>query len=102
MMEFVECSKCGKVFIPAPQHIYRARHKWYCCWTCFNHRHEGVEKSHGNAKIVEVLTPDGTVVAEYCSTTNASALTGYDPWGIRSACRNNALYKGYIWRYKNG
>lgn len=34
------CKKCGKNFIPAPMHRYRDRSKWYCSWTCYNHRND--------------------------------------------------------------
>lgn len=39
------CKKCGKEFIPAPLHIYKAGSKYYCSWTCYNHR-EDEPKEH--------------------------------------------------------
>lgn len=36
-----KCKKCGKKFIPAPMHRFRAGPNdswWYCSWTCYNHR----------------------------------------------------------------
>lgn len=33
-----KCHKCGKIFIPGVEHIYKERGKYYCCWTCFLHR----------------------------------------------------------------
>lgn len=35
-----KCGRCGKAFIPAPQHIYKDNGKSYCSWTCFNHRND--------------------------------------------------------------
>ena len=39
------CAKCGKEFVPAPQHVYKevkdGNTVWYCSWTCFNHRNGG-------------------------------------------------------------
>ena len=32
------CKKCGKIFIPAPLHVYKDRSKYYCSWTCYLHR----------------------------------------------------------------
>ena len=32
------CKKCGKNFIPAPEHIYRKGSLFYCSWTCYLHR----------------------------------------------------------------
>lgn len=36
------CHKCGKVFIPGAEHIFRERGKWYCKWTCYSHRKDKV------------------------------------------------------------
>jgi hypothetical protein len=41
----VKCAKCGREFIPAPQHVFRAEWKWYCKWTCYNHRNDTKEES---------------------------------------------------------
>ena len=35
-----KCRKCGKYFIPAPMHVYRVGSKYYCSWTCYNHRND--------------------------------------------------------------
>lgn len=38
-----KCKKCGKLFIAAPEHIYRDgrnRSRWYCSWTCYLHRQD--------------------------------------------------------------
>ena len=35
-----KCAKCGKRFISAAEHIYKKNGKWYCSWTCYNHRNE--------------------------------------------------------------
>lgn len=34
------CAKCGKRFIPAPEHIFKAGSKYYCKWTCYLHRND--------------------------------------------------------------
>lgn len=34
------CAECGKLFIPAPEHIFRVDGKWFCKWTCFSHYKE--------------------------------------------------------------
>jgi hypothetical protein len=39
-----KCAKCGKLFIAAPFHVFRANSKWYCKWTCYNHRNDKEEK----------------------------------------------------------
>ena len=40
------CKKCGKIFIPAPMHIYKDRGKYYCSWTCYLHRKDTEVKKH--------------------------------------------------------
>ena len=35
-----KCAKCGKRFIVAIEHRYREGAKFYCSWTCYNHRHD--------------------------------------------------------------
>lgn len=44
-----KCRKCGKIFIPAPLHIYKDKSRWYCSWTCYNHRNdkEAVKNDQG-------------------------------------------------------
>ena len=43
-----KCAKCGKNFISAPEHVYKTNRKWYCSWTCYNHRNdEGKIKDGG-------------------------------------------------------
>lgn len=43
-----KCAKCGKTFIAAPYHVYKTNRKWYCSWTCYNHRNdEGKIKDGG-------------------------------------------------------
>lgn len=37
------CRKCGKEFFPAPMHRFRKDEKWYCSWTCYNHRNDKQE-----------------------------------------------------------
>ena len=45
------CAKCGQEFIVATQHRYKAGGKYYCKWTCFNHRNDAITK--------EVTTNEG-------------------------------------------
>lgn len=39
-----KCAKCGKVFLAAPEHIYKHGSKWYCTWKCFNHKDDDKRK----------------------------------------------------------
>lgn len=36
----MDCAKCSKKFIVAPAHIYKKGSKYYCSWSCYNHRKE--------------------------------------------------------------
>lgn len=35
-----KCRKCGRIFIPAPMHIYKDGSRYYCSWTCYLHRND--------------------------------------------------------------
>ena len=39
----VKCKKCGREFVPAPMHRFKVDGKYYCKWTCYNHRHDEQE-----------------------------------------------------------
>ena len=41
-----KCRKCGKMFVPAPLHIYHKGNKYYCSWTCYLHRDDREAKTH--------------------------------------------------------
>ena len=41
-----KCRKCGKKFIPAPEHRYHEGSKYYCTWTCYNHRNDKEAVKH--------------------------------------------------------
>jgi predicted nucleic acid-binding Zn-ribbon protein len=47
-MKMLKCAKCGKLFIPAPEHIFKAGSKtgtnYYCKWTCYNHRNDNTKE----------------------------------------------------------
>ena len=43
-----KCKKCGRTFIAAPQHVYKVGSKYYCSWTCYNHRNDKEVKHENN------------------------------------------------------
>lgn len=49
----VICAKCGREFIPAPQHIFKAGGKYYCKWTCYNHRHDEQKEVKENEPVIK-------------------------------------------------
>lgn len=100
------CGKCGKKFIPAPQHMYKDDRHMYCSWTCYNHR-ESKDKAKGSGrsqpqtrKVIQ-CDKDGTPIKEFPSALNAAEYYGYCQKMIRDACKNSTQYRGYLWRYKN-
>lgn len=39
------CANCGKEFLPAPYHVFKYNGRYYCKWTCYNHRNITKEES---------------------------------------------------------
>lgn len=99
-MTEVKCPKCGKNFIPAPMHVYRTETRIFCSWTCYLHRNDKKNRGY-HYKIVEQLTLDGELVREIKGTAEAAAIIDGSQNGIQQACREQKIYKGYLWRYKN-
>ena len=31
-----KCSRCGKIYIQQPYHVYKHNKKYFCGWTCYN------------------------------------------------------------------
>ena len=48
----VICEKCGQEFIPAPFHRFKEGSKYYCKWTCFNHRNDEKKEVKENEKVI--------------------------------------------------
>lgn len=96
------CSLCGKTFIPAPELIYRDKHKrtMFCSWHCYHHRNDNKITS-SRAKPVEKCSPSGEVIATYVSAKEASEQNNVEAPLIRESCRTGKFYRGYLWRYKN-
>ena len=92
------CPKCGKVFIPAPYHVYHDDKGFYCSWTCYNHRQDC--KRAKIVKRVEQYTMDGKLKKTYTSANDASEYTGFSIKCIQRACREHIPYNGYWWKYK--
>lgn len=99
MLEKV-CEKCGKVFIPAPYHIYKDEKGIYCSWTCYNHRNDSKPKTSRNIRKIELYSEHGYLLKVFTSATDAAEHTGYDATKIRDACREQKPYMGFIWKYR--
>ncbi len=94
------CKKCGKTFIPAYYHIFKDGKRFYCSWTCYNHRNDHKVKAEKKYKQVDMYDKSGELLKSFKSARDAADITGYDPDMIRDACRDGCVYKGFIWKYK--
>lgn len=95
-----KCSLCGKLFIPAPELVYRDKRKgtMYCSYPCYNHRNDNAPQK--TRKLVQMFSLNGELLKVFPSAVIASEHTGFDVGAIRDACRKQAVYYGYLWRYK--
>lgn len=92
------CVKCGKLFCPAPYHVYKDDKGFYCSWHCYNHR--GDEKRIPKRKMVGMYDENGNLLRAFKSSTEAAEyLGGVDPKKIRKACGSGHPYHGNIWKY---
>lgn len=98
-----KCPKCGKRFVPAPQHAHVDYRGAYCKPTCWLHRDDGVENKRKlkGQKVVQ-YNPDGTIVNSFDTITEAALTLKCSTYRISLACRNKAEFRGYKWRYVGG
>lgn len=47
-----KCPICGKVFVPAPEHIFKRGSKWFDKWSCYNKYVTEADKNKGRRKKV--------------------------------------------------
>ena len=43
-----KCKRCEKKFIPAALHMYKEGSKYYCSWTCYNHRKDEIQMKNSS------------------------------------------------------
>lgn len=101
MLMFAErtCAKCGKVFIPAPQHALVDNKGAYCSCACFLHRKDGRDGRGRKGYRVMQFTKDGEHVKTYDSARIAGELFGVSANDICEYCRSGRPYHGFIWKY---
>lgn len=58
-------------------------------------------KPQKKAMAVEQFTKAGTLIRTFESAVQAAEYIDGKADRIRTACKNNSFYKGYLWRYKN-
>lgn len=109
MFKSVICEKCGKSFIPTYEWVYKDNEKYYCSWTCYNHRNDfKKDQPNKNAanihtKRVEQYTLDGQLIAVFDSAQSAAEAVGCGKTDqIRNVCNGRAdTCKGFVWKYAN-
>lgn len=99
-MQEVICPKCGKRFIPAPEHRYRDGHGTWCTWTCYLHRYDG-KKTKSKVRKVEVYDEDGELLRTFDSVNEVADQLGFPEQCVMDACRKGKLYQGCYWKYKD-
>lgn len=98
------CAKCGKVFIPSYYHIYKDSTRFYCSWTCYNHKEDkqkGDVQAKRRNKRVELWSMSGSeVLRVFKNAEDASRQTGFNAADIREACHTGEPYRGFVWMYR--
>lgn len=103
MLEEKYCVKCGKCFLPTFEYVFvtggKNNKKYYCSWTCFNHRDEGAKTKGYRYKAVGQYTLDGVFIRRFDSANKAAEFTGISSEKIRNACRGKVKKTKFIWKY---
>lgn len=111
------CEKCGKTFIPAPYHQFVAygnrdhdgnqKKKYFCCWSCFNHRNDTPHKRGARPRKVMMYDKSGEVLLGEFDNAQEAALKltgmGYsaDNRKVQQVCRGELLsHCGFVFKYK--
>lgn len=100
-MPEAKCPMCGKIFIPAPLHTYKEHDIFYCSWRCLSHARAGATKiEKRTSPPVEMIDVDGVCVETFKDSLDAAIFVDGLEYEVRAACREEKLYKEYMWRYK--
>ena len=108
------CAKCGKEFVPAPYHQFVTyprgeitRKRYFCKWSCYNHRNDPTDKRGAKAKKVLMYDKSGEVLLREFDNAQQAALWLVDRGidannrNIQRACRGEwPHYRGYVFKYK--
>lgn len=100
---FIEskCLKCGRIFVPAPYHVYKNDKGYFCSWTCYNHRNDGVISKRKMRK-VEQYSIDGKFIREFNGITQAAQFVGANTNTIKKACQKPmGMCRKSLWKYKD-
>ena len=102
------CAECGRVFCPAPYHIFKQQRKgkplYYCGWNCYSHAKKNRPKpeNNGKAKPIDAYDSRGNFIKTFPSIKSVTEETGEGATAIRNCCEGitKATRGGYIFKYK--
>lgn len=101
---FIErkCPVCGKVFFPAPYHVYKVNDKLACSYSCVVLYRKMIQDKakFRNSRRISQYALNGDFVKTYSSVSKAQEETGIDSTCIYQNARGCSISAGgYIWRY---
>ena len=101
MLNEAKCRTCGRLFIPAPQNVLKDNRGVYCKPTCYLHRNDKKTEGKGRAaRMVEQYTKDGELIKTFESAKRAAIDLGLFYPALARAIRQNDVYHGFRWKYK--
>ena len=100
------CAECGRVFCPAPYHIFKQKKGtktlYYCGWNCYCKRDKTPSRQYqGRARAVDVFSLNGELIHTYPTMKAASEETGESLTAITNCCKGitKATRGGLIFKY---
>lgn len=103
------CPVCGKVFIPAVQHVFkriiRGKIAYFCGWNCLcKYDKANSTKSHvTNKRAVCQYTADGEFIAEFPTIVAAAEANNTNVNSVRNCCigYTKLTKDGFTFKYKD-
>lgn len=96
-----KCACCGKIFCPAPYHVFKVGAKYYCSWSCYYKSVYGKNgKKLTRGRRINQYDRNGNYIATYPSIQKASSETGVSYETIRVICNGQTKTPHrYIFKY---
>lgn len=100
-----KCPTCKRIFVPAPQNVFKANGRDYCCPTCFMNRkkrkssYEKV-KQMKTARPVAVYETNGDYVGKFPTIAEAARTLHTNIKCIHKCCKGEQeSTNGYVFKY---
>lgn len=100
-LEDRKCACCGKIFVPAVEHVFVSRDGFYCSWHCYNQCVYGKKrKKPPKGRRVNQYDTQGNFIATHPSIQKASVESGMGYETIRQICNEQTKTPHhYIFKY---